>query len=462
MSKCAAQVRFRGQWLGIALLLAFSSGVQAQNSSQDAGELKELQREIEILKERLRQLEQRLPAHQSPASPRDQELLKEARALEKIESEPVAVEDLGQAVPGSERLTQELAEDPADEVESEIQLGGALRFNLVHRDFVAASKTKRGESGLDVFRLNIDGKVDNILISAEYRYYSYMQTIHHGWLGYEFEDQSQLQFGIHRVPFGLLPYAAHNAWFGVPYYVGLADNYDMGVKYQREDGPWTSHLAFYKNEELNDATDLGRYALDLVRVGEQQNEKTNQANARLAYTFGKGSDCETELGGSAQTGELYNATTDGRGDHWAAAAHIDSRCGRWNFQLQGSRYEFNPVAPAGVDPGSIRVGAFEASYDVASSADIAVANIAYNFDSPWPHVEQIICYNDYSRLFKDSGAALDSEINTLGCAIGSGALFAYVDYILANNMAFFGDGSMAGGGEDDWHSRFNVNIGFYW
>ena len=29
-------------------------------------------------------------------------------------------------------------------------------------------------------------------------------------------------------------------------------------------------------------------------------------------------------------------------------------------------------------------------------------------------------------------------------------------------MAFFGNGSMAAGGDDEWRGRFNVNIGFYW
>lgn len=363
------------------------------------------------------------------------------------------------AVPGSERQT---TTSDTDAPEQRVEFGGALRFNLVHRDFVDASDGKRGESGLDVFRLNVDGQSDNILISAEYRFYSYMNTIHHGWVGYEFGDQSQLHFGIHQVPFGLLPFAAHNSWFGVPYYVGLADDYDMGVKYLRQDGPWSSHLAFYKNEELNSAADLDRYSFDLVQVGDQQNEEINQANARLAYTFGKGSGCEIEVGGSGQVSEVYNATRDSRGDHWAAAAHIDSRCGRWNLQIQGTRYDYSPTNPAGIADSAVRVGAFGASYDIASEADILVANLAYNFDSPWPEVDQITCYNDYSRLYKDEAGSIDSQINTLGCAVGIGPLFTYFDWIVANNMAFFDNGSMAGGGEDEWHSRVYINIGYYW
>lgn len=412
-----------------------------------------LLRRIEALEQRLRELEAGQPR-------RDNGLpeLAEHPVPPAVENEP-AGEELDQAVPGAERLAVTSSGPPAGPA---IALGGALRFNLVHRDFSDASDGKRGESGLDVFRLNVDGRLDNILVSAEYRFYSYMQTIHHGWLGYEFQDQSQLQFGIHQVPFGLLPYAAHNAWFGVPYYVGLADDYDMGVQYLRQDGPWSTRLAFYKNEELNDAGNLDRYSFDLVNAGEQQNEEINQLNARVAYTFGAGGGCETEVGGSGQVAELYNALSNDRGDHRAIAAHVDSRCGRWNLQLQGTHYVYDTANPSGITDQVVRVGAFGGSYDIASEASILVANLAYNFDSPWRHIDQITCYNDYSRLFKASAGTLDSQLNTLGCALGSGPLFTYIDWIMANNMTFFGDGSMAAGGEDKWRSRFNINIGFYW
>ncbi|WP_111642156.1 porin family protein [Marinimicrobium alkaliphilum] len=377
-----------------------------------------------------------------------------------IELEAQTDDMLQAAVAGSERV----ADQAVAAHEPDVRIGGALRYNFIHRDFVNASESKYGESGFDVFRLNVDGEVDGIIISAEYRFYSYMHTLKHGWLGYEFEDGSLVQFGVNQVPFGLLPYAAHNAWFGVPYYLGFADDYDMGIKYQREDGPWSLHLAFYKNEELNDPGNLNRYSFDpaVVPDDDQYNEQVNQFNARVAYNFGRGSGCETELGGSAQVAQLYNSATDRSGDHWAAAAHVDTRCGRWSFQLQGLTYDYTPRNPEGVSEDTITLGAFAGAYAIDSQADVIVANVAYNFDSPWERIDQITCYNDYSHMTKSTEGALDSRINTTGCAIGSGAIFTYVDHIYANNMAYFGNGSLAGGGEDRWHSRLNVNIGFYW
>ena len=415
--------------------------VAGSQAAADSAEVERLRQELEVLKGRLEQLER-----QQVSRPR--------------------VESLDLAVSGSERNqtgTAAAAEPPAPAV----HVGGALRFNFVHRDHADSSHSKRGETGLDVFRLNIDGELNDFLISAEYRFYSYMHTLHHGWIGYEFADSSQLQLGVHRVPFGLLPYAAHSAWFGVPYYVGLADDYDMGVKYVREDGPWSTQLAFYKNEELNNAASADRYSYDLIALRDDDgnvvgNEEVNQVNARLAYTFGLGSHCETEVGLSAEVGEIYNYATDDRGDRRAAALHLDSRCGRWNFQLQGARYEYEPANPAGTDNTLMQVGAFADVYDIPADGDLWVANIAYNLPSPWKAIDSITCYNDYSRLNKSLSGARDSHINTIGCAIGSGPLFTYVDYILAKNMIYFGDGSLGRGGDNSWESRLNINIGYYW
>ncbi len=434
-------------WLCCGIILGCPLLTPNANASD---EVERLETQLKALEERLEKLENPQPV----ASPPRQ------LTQEPVIATPSPTESLANAAPGTEVSTAPAEESAADD----ITIGGALRFNILYRDHVDASQTKRGESGLDVFRFNINGEMDKLIISAEYRYYAYMQTIHHGWIGYEFDDESQLQLGIHQVPFGLAPYASHNSWLGVPYYVGLGDDYDMGVKYVRSDGPWKTHLAFYKNEELNDASDLGRYGFDLVRVNEQQNEEINRGNARVSYMIGAGTDCEHEVGASAQLAELYNARSDRRGDHWAAAVHLDSRCGRWNFQLEGARYRYDPPGDPSLEDNAqvVHVGAFEGSYDIADTANLIVANLAHNFNSPWQRIDQLVCYNDYSRLIKDANGFRDSQVNTLGCAVGSGPLFAYVDYILANNMALFGNGSMAGGGEDEWRSRLNINIGYYW
>lgn len=435
-----ASVMPRMRKLALGALLLPTAALAAGESET----IEQLRQEIEALKTRLNVLEEQVAQPQA--------------------TQPQG-EPLDAAIIGGERSHSAATTDkPANPV---VHVGGALRFNLVHRNHVESSQSKRGETGLDVFRFNIDGELNNFLISAEYRFYSYMHTLHHGWIGYEFEDQSQLQVGVSRVPFGLLPYASHNAWFGVPYYVGLADDYDMGIKYARENGAWSTHLAFYKNEELNNPTSADRYAYDLVAARDEAgntigNEEINQINARMAYTFGLGSECEIEVGLSAQAGEVYNYASGDRGHRQAAALHMDSRCGRWNFQLQGASYEYDLANPPDMDSEVVQVGAFADTYSIPAKGDLWVANVAYNLPNIWSAVDSIICYNDYSRLTKSLSGARDSQINTLGCAIGMGPIFVYMDYILAKNATYFGSGSFARGGDEDWESRLNINIGYYW
>lgn len=448
-----------------AALLAGAAALMAPplHAAEDPqAEIERLTRELAAVTQRLARLEEQLArlseddgtASQAPIQPAAAEA--DAAPLPDPADEPVAVEVLSAAAPGAEREAAAVADEP------DIHIGGAVRFNAFFRDFERSSESKRGESGLDLFRLGIDGEYRNLLISAEYRWHPFMDTLHHGWVGYEFDGGDQVQVGIHKVPFGILPFASHNYWFGVPYYLGLADDYDLGVKYMRDDGPWNTQAAFYKSEELGDPTSINRYGFDLVRQGEQQNEEINRFNLRLARTFGAGSGCEHEVGLSGQRGQLYNADTDDSGATWAAAAHLDSRCGRWNLQLQAARYDYDPRNPAGVDDQVVRMGAFAASYDVVSDADVLVANLAYNFNVPWRAIDQITCYNDYSRLFKDTAGFEDSQLNTTGCAVGVGSLFTYLDVIQASNMPFFDDGSLAGDGDDEWHTRVNLNIGYYW
>ena len=136
--------------------------------------------------------------------------------------------------------------------------------------------------------------------------------------------------------------------------------------------------------------------------------------------------------------------------------------GQWNLQLQAARYLYSPENPPGVSDDVIRLGGFATSYDVAAEASVYVANVAYNLPIPWESVDQVTCYNDFSIVVKEVSGWDDSKLNTTGCLLGIGPLYVYVDLIQAENMVFFGNGSLAGDGQQGWDKRFNVNIGYYW
>ncbi len=285
---------------------------------------------------------------QAASAPTAEELKSRIESLEK------SLADTKKEV-GELRAAQKQA--PKKE-EKGIHIGGALRVNYSYLDWDPGSHERGGDFAFDTFRLNLDGELGKILLSAEYRFYPEygFNTIHHGWMGYNFTDNLQGQIGVSKVPFGILPFASHSFWFSGAYYVGLEDDYDLGIKSIYKRGPWNLQLAFYKNGELGDAGNAGRYSVDVINNADggyagafaDGNEETNQFNARLAYTFEHGDFGSTEVGISGMWGQLYNTQTKDSGDHWAGCVHLNGNYGRWNLQLEGIGYGYNPEDPATV------------------------------------------------------------------------------------------------------------------
>jgi len=296
----------RGIGVGLLMLVCIVAPAHAETD-----EVARLQQQVEALQQRLDVLERRLGLDAETERPAQRLEVREPRFHTGL---------LDEAVIGAERV--EDARVAAAPELAPIRFGGALRFNHFFREDVHDSRTRRGDSGFDLFRLNVDGEIRDIILSAEYRYTPDMDVIRSGWLGYRFVDDSIVKVGIHRGPFGLLPFASHNYWDGVPFYAEFSDNHDLGVSYERRDGRFETQLAFYKNEELGNAGTLARYAPDLVRQGEQKNEEINRFNVRLAYTLGHDTGCENEFGLSGQRADLVNAVTGSRGSHWAAAVAV--------------------------------------------------------------------------------------------------------------------------------------------
>ncbi|MGB1015188.1 MAG: hypothetical protein ACPG4T_13725, partial [Nannocystaceae bacterium] len=58
--------------------------------------------------------------------------------------------------------------------------------------------------------VGLDGSYKGFLVSTDYRFYGKYGTLHHGYLGYRHGDVFEFDVGVHRVPFGILPYASHN------------------------------------------------------------------------------------------------------------------------------------------------------------------------------------------------------------------------------------------------------------
>jgi len=437
---------------GILLLITPGSGLSAEAIDNQAllEEIRALRAkvaEMDAMKERLAELEALVTARQP---------------------QPAATAERPAAATTLDEDSRPMVKEVVEEVFAEkrpIAIGGALRFNYGYTDWNIDQDEKYGDAGFDIFRLNVDGALADWILSAEYRFYSYQHTIHHGFVGYNVNDNWQVQAGIHQVPFGLLPYASHNFWFSSAFYVGLEDDYDLGIKGLYQEGPWNLALAFYKNDELGSSTNLDRYSIDVVS-GTDGNEETNQFNGRLAYLLDHGSLGETEVGVSGQWGQLYNNQTRDMGDRWAGALHLNGNYGNWNLQLEYAAYAYNPENPPGFDDDIIHVGGYATSWPIPAEADIGIVNVAYTFPLALKWLDSITLYSDNTIIAPAADNQPTSWQNVIGALFASGPVYTYLDVISSENMIFSEPGSSmvdeSVANNDERNTRFNLNVGYYW
>ncbi len=362
-----------------------------------------------------------------------------------------------------------------------VRIGGAFRVNYVYKDWDDAYDWP-GELAFDTARINLDldTEASPFIGSFEYRYYQDKfadghdySMIHHAWIGRKFGERREVQAGVTKVPFGILPYASHNWFFQLPYYLGLEDDYDLGVKYIADDSPWNIQLAYFPKDEGNyfgDSGDSARYSYDLVREGTNGNAERNQFNGRLAYTIDHREGYATEVGVSLMVGEVDNSNPlGGDGSRYAVAGHLVGNYDRWNVMLQALHYDYDvnndPNRDASPDGSFVVFGAYDAAYYVASVAWVYTAGIAYTLPVDWQRVKSLTFYNDFSLMAKQESGFKDSLQNVVGCAVDADPLYVYIDLAMGKNQPWLGGdwttGLADGGLENDWHARFNINVGLY-
>lgn len=370
--------------------------------------------------------------------------------------------------------------------EAPLKIGGAVRSNLFYKTWedAAFSQARYGNWAFDTLRLTADSHYQNIRFSSEYRLYPGYQFLRYGWAGYTFADHLELQAGVHKVPFGLLPYASNNWFLSLPYYLGFEDDYDAGLKLIAPFAGWgiplEAQLAFYKNDEgsfTGRSLDSARWSYDVVRSspGElagaglgslQANRETNQGNLRLAHSLAHGAWGTTELGVSGQYGGLYNDLTGRNGDRWATAAHVDGNYwNRLNIKLQVMRYAFRPENPTNQDPDVVTMGAYDAPYKVAARANVYGLGLGYRIPVSWGPISQVMLYDDFSSLQKEPASFAPSHMNVLGASVTAGPMIAYLEAVSGLNHPWVGSDygrALAEGSPDArWETRFNLNVGYY-
>lgn len=360
------------------------------------------------------------------------------------------------------------------EVLDEIKIGGALRFNYEYLDFSTSHKEQNGKLDFELFRIKITGELSGIEINMQYRWYDQFEFIEYAYLSSNLTENSKLSFGLTPVPFGNLPYNSNSYWESLFYHLGLEDDNDMGIKYSITGDNSSTHLAFFMKSESSGGDNI-RYSFDVVtgrpsatpEVAEHDNVENNQINFHHSQHFGD----FAKTGVSLQYGQLYNEVTERHGDHYAAAIHGSFSKNHWNVMYQLGTYEYSPKNPPGVSDESILIGAFTQSSLVASKANFLSINIARDIKVEslnW--LDSIRCYNDFGLLEPRSNSRnlATTMQNTLGCSISNGPLTIYGDFISGKNSLFL-EGIGNGientynilGNSDEWGSRLNINIGYY-
>jgi len=132
--------------------------------------------------------------------------------------------------------------------DADFHLGGAVRFNYGWRDDRPSSKFQP-----ELVRLDARGHYGKLFGEAQYRWYDGFDAVHHAFVGWKFNDHSDIRAGVVNVPFGLLPYAAQTFWFNTDYYLGLDDDYDAGIVWQYQSGAHQWHAGAFFGDEYGSA-----------------------------------------------------------------------------------------------------------------------------------------------------------------------------------------------------------------
>lgn len=356
----------------------------------------------------------------------------------------------------------------ANDTADGIRFGGAVRFQYVLADYDDGQKNRGGDLQFDLFRLNFDGQMNGVILSAEYRWFEYMDALRHAYFGYNFTDQWQGQIGVVIQPWGVMPYNSHSYFFSSNFYIGFEDKPGSGIKFTRRSDVWDLDFAFILNDDLGGATgsvrsrtDSYAYNITGIRLPEEDiyadpqslASENNTLIARVARKW-ESPNHQVEVGVSAQYGDIDDGLSS-VGTKRALGLHSTLYTGRWELHGQWTHYDYD----LSLDNAGVVVGAY-AYYDtIPTRADVLSGNIAYNYPFEWGPIQSVQFYNNTSLVTNKRGYSEDTFMNVLGMAVAAGGVYTYFDLVAAKNQPFV-NGSMAGE-SDRWNTRFNINFGYY-
>lgn len=340
----------------------------------------------------------------------------------------------------------------AQDIADTFRLGGAVRFNYGWLDY---GPTQRLQP--ELLRIDVEGRHGRFLFSLQYRWYDDFEAVHHAWLGWKPTADSDIRIGIQQAPFGLLPVAAHSFWNGSGYLLGIEDDYDPGIVWQREHGPHQWHAGVFFGDEYGSGRRYDRFSFDIAATDDQPYRERERVVARYQHSR-KHEHGDWQAGISLTAGRTEDLARDAHYDYHAYALHGQWAHGPLSLQLQWARYRH------AVPGDRIALAGFAFPFQAAADADVPTFNVAYAFGRVG-RFDDITCYNDLSSVqpLRNRVGLAESWQNATGCTFSKGKMIAYLDWIAGKNMWFIGGPGIGidAGRADRWRSRLNLNIGFY-
>lgn len=331
--------------------------------------------------------------------------------------------------------------------------GAAIRLSTGYLGYGASEGWQ--DPDVELLRASLAGRRGSFVFSTQYRWYDGFEAVHHAWFGFSPDADRDLRIGIQQVPQGLLPFASHSFWFGSGYYIGLEDDYDLGVVWRDERGDRSWHAGVFFRDEYGTGANFGRYSFDIATTPALPYREREHLVIRHERRSGHG-DWALAWGATAVLGRIENREDGRTHAHRAATVHLQGVQGPWTLQGQWTRYDYrNPEE-------RVAIAAFQFPFEVAGRADVLTANLVRELP-PGGWLDSLGCYNNYSTTLASGPGLANSQQNVTGCSLGKGPMFTYVDLIAGRNMTFVGGpgvGIFEPGG-DRWRWRLNINVGFY-
>ncbi|MCM8530082.1 MAG: OprO/OprP family phosphate-selective porin [Lentisphaeraceae bacterium] len=351
-------------------------------------------------------------------------------------------------------------------------LHGSVSFLYKYKDF-GEKDTRTGDFDYERSWIELSYEHDKWKAKAQYAFYrfedyaTWVTFLKKAWVQYTFDDNNSVKGGITRVPFGITPYASLSWWESPAYYIGLEDDYDLGLVYTYQKDAYKFDFGYFPRDEgtwhSNGRSDhSSRYSADVVPEGDSGNKERHQFNARMTYTFDHGDGLTSDLILSLQYGLIPNEDTNEDGDHHALGIAWHGKLKPWEFKLSYIHYEYDLENPDSQDDDVTQFGYFDTfPYNIASKGDLYIASCGYTIDLKGKNLKSVTPYLEYTYYDKANSGWTDSQQFSAGVIWNLGNLYIYSEvYLLREHpdLGSYPDGFASGSGNADWNTYVSINF----